>query len=140
VWSRSADGIPFRGGQAGNFWGGVEADSAYPVLANGEITHVPEITLDDFVVQGNAAPKLVKIDVEGGEYEVLHGVGKFFATQRSWITTEVHHQQTAEHIKLWRPKPLRCLLEHTEGRVSTMPVCLANRTRRKRLDAAARVA
>jgi|SRR5215469_1526911 len=102
VWSRSAeDGIPFRRGEVFKSWGGVEADGKRPVLADGEIINVRAITLDDFVAMGERPPKLVKIDVEGGEYEVLRGGARLFATQRPRIIAEVHDQQAAEHITVW---------------------------------------
>jgi FkbM family methyltransferase len=101
VWSRTArDGISFRRGTTARSQGGVEADGNRPVLARGEIINVPAITLDDFVAAGGPPPQLVKIDVEGGEYEVLRGV-RLFATQRPLIIAEIHHQQAAEQITAW---------------------------------------
>jgi hypothetical protein len=44
---------------------------------------------------------LVKIDVEGGEYEVLRGGTKLFAKQRPLVIAEIHHQQAAEQITNW---------------------------------------
>jgi hypothetical protein len=44
---------------------------------------------------------LVKIDVEGGEYEILCGGTKLFAKQRPLVIAEVHHQQAAEQITAW---------------------------------------
>ena len=43
----------------------------------------------------------MKIDVEGGEYEVLRGGKKLFATQRPVVIAEVHNQQAAEQIAGW---------------------------------------
>jgi hypothetical protein len=101
VWSRTArDGISFRRGTTARSQGGVEADGNRPVLARGEIINVPAITLDDFVAAGGPPPQLVKIDVEGGEYEVLRGV-RLLATQRPLIIAEIHHQQAAEQITAW---------------------------------------
>jgi FkbM family methyltransferase len=102
VWSRTlADGIPFRRGSTVRSQGGVEADGNRPVLARGEIIHVPAITLDDFVAAGGPPPQVVKVDVEGGEYEVLRGGAGLFATQRPLIIVEIHHQQAAEQITAW---------------------------------------
>jgi FkbM family methyltransferase len=102
VWSRTAsDGISFRRGTTARSHGGVEADGNRPVLAKGEIINVPAITLDGFVAAGGPPPQLVKIDVEGGEYEVLRGGTKLFATQRPLIIAEIHHQQAAEQITAW---------------------------------------
>jgi FkbM family methyltransferase len=102
VWSRTiADGIPFRRGTTVKSHGGVEADGNGPVLARGEIINVPAITLDDFVAAGGPPPQLVKVDVEGGEYEVLRGGARLFATQRPLIIAEIHHEQAAEQITAW---------------------------------------
>jgi FkbM family methyltransferase len=102
VWSRTAsNGISFRRGTTVRSQGGVEADGNRPVLAAGETINVPAITLDDFVAAGGLPPQLVKIDVEGGEYEVLRGGTRLFATQRPLIIAEIHHQQAAEQITTW---------------------------------------
>jgi FkbM family methyltransferase len=102
VWSRMAtDGIGFRRGAAARSQGGVEADGNRPVLASGEVIKVPAVRLDDFIDAGTPPPQLVKIDVEGGEYEVLCGAKKLFEKQRPLIIAEVHHQQAAEQITGW---------------------------------------
>jgi FkbM family methyltransferase len=102
VWShQSASGISFRRGKSEASQGGVESDGQRPVLANGEIISVPVTTLDDFVAAGGSVPHLVKIDVEGGEYEVLDGGTNLFQNQRPLIIAEVHHDQAAKKIDTW---------------------------------------
>jgi FkbM family methyltransferase len=102
VWSRTAsDGIPFRRGATVKSQGGVEADGNRPVLGSGPIINVAAVSLDDFVAAGETPPELVKIDVEGGEYEVLRGGTKLFAKQRPLVIAEIHHQQAAEQITNW---------------------------------------
>ena len=102
VWShRSASGISFRRGKSLPSQGGVESDGQRPVLGDGEIISVPVTTLDDFVAAGGPVPQLVKIDVEGGEYEVLRGGVSLFANQRPLLLVEVHHQQAADKIGAW---------------------------------------
>jgi FkbM family methyltransferase len=102
VWSHSTqNGISFRRGATVRSQGGVEAAGNRPVLASGEIINVPAITLDDFVATGEPPPQLIKIDVEGGEYEVLRGGARLFASQRPRIIVEVHHQQAADQITAW---------------------------------------
>jgi FkbM family methyltransferase len=101
VWShRSEAGIPFRRGKKASH-GGVEADGQRPVLGDGEIISVPVTTLDDFAADGGPLPQLIKIDVEGGEYEVLRGGACLFAKQRPLIIVEVHHQEAADRIGAW---------------------------------------
>jgi FkbM family methyltransferase len=102
VWSHPAEGgIPFRRGSIGMSHGGVEADGHRPVLGNGQLISVPVTTLDDFVAEGGLPPQLIKIDVEGGEYEVLRGAANLFLNQRPFIIVEIHHQAAAEQIRGW---------------------------------------
>lgn len=102
IWShRSEAGIPFRRGKNQASQGGVEADGQRPVLGDGEIISVPVTTLDDFSAGDGNAPHLIKIDVEGGEYEVLSGGASLFANQRPLIIVEVHHQDAAGKIGRW---------------------------------------
>jgi FkbM family methyltransferase len=100
VWSHaSEEGIPFRRAREGTSQGGVEADGQRPVLADGEIIHVPAITLDDFVASGGPPPQVIKIDVEGGECEVLRGASNLLRTHRPYLIVEVHHQQADKQIR-----------------------------------------
>jgi FkbM family methyltransferase len=104
VWSRTADdGIAFRQGRprTGTAHGGVESDGQRPVLADGALVRVPALTLDDFVAAGGPPPQLIKIDVEGGDYEVLRGGPKLFATLKPLLVVEVHHPRVAEQIRAW---------------------------------------
>ena len=102
VWSRTAiDGIGFRRGATAKSQGGVQADGKRPVLGSGEVINVRAVTLDDIIGAGIPPPQLVKIDVEGGEYEVLRGGQRLFAKQRPLVIVEVHHQQASEQITSW---------------------------------------
>lgn len=102
VWSRTAsDGIGFRRGAPARSQGGVQADGKRPVLASGEVINVTAVRLDDIAGAEVPPPQLVKIDVEGGEYEVLCGGNELFSKQRPLIIAEVHHQQAAEQITTW---------------------------------------
>jgi FkbM family methyltransferase len=102
VWSRSAvDGVSFRRGKTYRSQGGVNDDGYQPVLGSGEIISVPAITLDDFVSSGGLPPHLIKIDVEGGEYEVLRGGDRVFVTVRPLLIIEIHHQTAVAQITAW---------------------------------------
>jgi FkbM family methyltransferase len=102
VWSSSAsEGILFRKA-AGRTYGGVEVDGHSPVLGgDGPLIRVPVITLDDFAAAGGPLPQLIKIDVEGGEHEVLRGGSLLFEKQRPLVIVEVHHQRAADEILRW---------------------------------------
>ena len=128
VWSyTSSRGIRFRRGGIRRSQGGVEVNGQRPVAGTGEVMSVPAVTLDDFIATGGPVPQLVKIDVEGGEYEVLRGGANLFASQRPLIIAEVHHQEAAEQIGVWLGK-YRVLrgVEHSKRGFSTLPVRLAN--------------
>jgi FkbM family methyltransferase len=102
IWSCTrSDGISFRWGGTVRSQGGVEADGNRPVLGSGEVINVPAVTLDDFIAAGGPVPHLVKIDVEGGEYQVLRGGASLFASERPVIIAEVHHKEAAEQISAW---------------------------------------
>lgn len=61
----------------------------------GEII-VPAIALDDFVYeQGNAAPQLVKMDIEGGEGPALRGMHRLLDEERPVLMIELHGQEAA---------------------------------------------
>jgi FkbM family methyltransferase len=102
AWSYTAShGIPFRRGGTRRSQGGVEVNGQRPVVGTGEVIMVPAVTLDDFLAAGGPSPQLVKIDVEGGEYEVLDGGTNLFQNQRPLIIAEVHHDQAAKKIDTW---------------------------------------
>jgi FkbM family methyltransferase len=102
AWSYTAGhGIPFRRGGTRRSQGGVEVNGQRPVVGTGEIIMVPAVTLDDFLAAGGPSPQLVKIDVEGGEYQVLHGGTNLFRNQRPLIIAEVHHDQAVKQIGAW---------------------------------------
>jgi FkbM family methyltransferase len=102
LWSHGSEaGIPFRRGKNRSSQGGVEADGQRPLLGDGEIISVPVTTLDAFTASGGPLPRLVKIDVEGGEYQVLQGGASLFAQERPLIIVEVHHQDAADEIGAW---------------------------------------
>jgi FkbM family methyltransferase len=108
VWSHTALDIPFRCGGAQGMHGGVETDGQRPVLGSGEVIHVPGIALDDFIASGGPMPQLIKIDVEGGECEVLRGGTNFFANGRPLIIVEVHHSRAADQIDAWLTEHQYC--------------------------------
>jgi FkbM family methyltransferase len=101
VWSyTSSGGVPFRRGSS-NAHGGVVSDGIAPVLADGDVQLVSAISLDDFLRKGNQAADVVKIDVEGGECEVLKGAEDLFSRSRPVLLCEVHHEQAAHWITDW---------------------------------------
>lgn len=102
VWSHTTgEGVPFRRGERRRSHGGVAADGHEPALADGPTVKVPSTTLDAFVASNGLTPELVKIDVEGGEYEVLRGGDSLFTGVRPMIIIEVHHAQALEQVANW---------------------------------------
>jgi FkbM family methyltransferase len=108
VWSYSASQISFRSGGAQRAHGGVEADGCRSVLGTGELINVPTVALDDFVAKGRPIPQVVKIDVEGGEYEVLRGAAMLFTRERPLVIAEIHNISAANQISSW-------LAQHSYG-------------------------
>ena len=101
AWSyTSSSGVPFRRGSS-KAHGGVLADGITPVLADGEVELVSAISLDDFLRNGNPGADVVKIDVEGGECEVLKGAEKLFSRSKPALICEVHHEKAAGWIAEW---------------------------------------
>jgi len=102
VWSHTTNqGLLFRRGAARRSHGGVIADGHRPVMADGSILTVPSTTLDAFISSEGLAPELIKIDVEGGEHEVLRGGERLFTSRRPRILVEVHHAAALARIGDW---------------------------------------
>ena len=101
VWSATVTEIPFQRGGRQNTYGGVVADGVTPILAKGEIRSVKAVSLDDFVADGHPAPNIIKIDVEGGECEVLKGARQVFLQHRPALVCEVHHEEASQWIATW---------------------------------------
>jgi len=102
VWSTSVrGGICFRRGTGMRTQGGVEARGIHPVLANGEAIRVDALDLDSFIAAGNPPPHVIKIDVEGAEYETLRGGAEVFAKYRPLIFAEIHTPLVADQIAGW---------------------------------------
>jgi len=69
----------------------------------------PSVTLDQYIAQGNAAPSVMKIDVDGFELHVLRGARKCLAEHRPRLWVEVHpeflraqgksHEQVGEFLR-----------------------------------------
>jgi FkbM family methyltransferase len=57
-------------------------------------TPVPLISLDDFVyARGNAPPDIVKMDVEGGEVDVILGMRRLLAERRPTLLVAIHGEE-----------------------------------------------
>jgi FkbM family methyltransferase len=101
VWSYASPAVSFRRGGIRTSHGGVTANGYEPVRASGATVTVPATTLDAFIAAEGPPPELVKIDVEGGEYEVLRGGETLFTRVRPRILVEVHHAAALEQISNW---------------------------------------
>jgi FkbM family methyltransferase len=61
-----------------------------------EVT-VPGISLDEFVYeQGNPAPQVVKMDIEGGEVMALPGMHRILTDQRPLMLMELHGPESSQ--------------------------------------------
>jgi len=60
---------------------------------------VPGLALDDFIFsQGNPPPRLVKLDIEGGEGMALAGMARTLAEIRPVLLIELHGEQAAGEV------------------------------------------
>jgi FkbM family methyltransferase len=98
VWSASTPAIDFQSGTPRS-QGGVRANGQRPPLATGPTRAVPAISLDDFVADGNPAPDIIKIDVEGAESQVLLGAETIMNDVRPIVVAEVHSASEFEAVK-----------------------------------------
>jgi FkbM family methyltransferase len=98
VWSSSAASIPFRRGEPRS-QGGVCAGEHRPVLARGEVIGVQAVTLDAFAAGFNPLPDVIKIDVEGGEAEVLQGARDAIRRHSPTLIIEVHGAEQYELVR-----------------------------------------
>ena len=98
AWSESGDTIAFRRGEPRS-QGGVVDRNIRPVLATGEVIEVARLSLDDYVERGGPVPDILKIDVEGGEVDVLCGATQTLRNYRPKLILEVHHAQASTAIQ-----------------------------------------
>lgn len=54
---------------------------------------VPAVTIDSFVAEGNPVPQIIKVDVEGAEYEVLLGAKECLAASKPVLFLATHGEQ-----------------------------------------------
>lgn len=102
VWSLNGKGaISFRCGDKMRTQGGVEADGYRPILGHGELIEVPATSLDAHYAAAKLAPQLIKIDVEGGEIEVLRGAKRTIADARPLIVAEIHTVEARDFTREW---------------------------------------
>lgn len=73
---------------------------ANPESALSTTVRVACTTLDDFTAS-NPAPNLVKMDVEGGESDVLKGADRTFRVFRPVLLCEIHDDENAQFAQGW---------------------------------------
>jgi FkbM family methyltransferase len=79
-------------GGMGKAAGSAGRDDSY----RAEVT-VQGVTLDDFAYrQGNPAPQVVKMDIEGGEVLALPGMRRILAEQRPLMLMELHGRESSQ--------------------------------------------
>jgi FkbM family methyltransferase len=75
--------------------------SKAPAQTGQDTIVVESIRLDDFAQQHVLPPTLIKIDVEGGEADVLLGCEQIFSRSHPVLICEVHHKQAEEDVCRW---------------------------------------
>jgi FkbM family methyltransferase len=71
-----------------------------PSATGDNFVEVAAVALDEFVKE-NPLPNLIKIDVEGGEADVLRGSEELFLRAKPVLICEVHHARAAEDVTRW---------------------------------------
>jgi FkbM family methyltransferase len=93
--SGKANFLVHHSGGMGKMQGSDGRDEAYQ-----QEIEVETISLDDFVfVEGNQAPNLIKIDIEGGEDKAIRGMEGVLKKHRPTLFLELHGQKVA--AKVW---------------------------------------
>src|SRR5215831_10961753 len=69
--------------------------------SKGEMIQVAAISLDDFFFSDGRGepPNLIKIDVEGGEFQVLSGARRLLSEFRPRILCEIHSRETVKPVE-----------------------------------------
>ncbi len=79
-------------GGMGKSYGSAGRDESYQ-----EEIEVPGISLDDFVYEeGNPAPDLIKLDIEGGEVLALPGMERVLAEAKPILVMELHGMESIQ--------------------------------------------
>jgi FkbM family methyltransferase len=78
---------------------GAVADGAENATVD-EMIVVEAVTLDRFALY-HRPPTVIKIDVEGGEEEVLKGAETVFLRGKPLLICEIHHARSAESVASW---------------------------------------
>jgi FkbM family methyltransferase len=65
-----------------------------------ETIKVKAVTLDEFA-ESHRAPTLIKVDVEGGEVDVLKGAERIFSKARPALICEVHNQDASSSVEAY---------------------------------------
>lgn len=67
--------------------------------------HIPVFPLDDIAASLVSSPfRVLKIDVEGAELEVLSGIKQILTVRRPWVTCEVLHAHSAAQLPMLRER------------------------------------
>ena len=94
--SGKATFLVHHSGGMGKMQGSAGRDEAYQ-----QEIEVESVLLDDFVfVEGNQAPELIKIDIEGGEDMAIRGMEGVLKKYRPTLFLELHGQEVA--AKVWK--------------------------------------
>jgi hypothetical protein len=82
--------------------------------------------VDDFIVNGGRVPQLIKIDVEGGEHEVLRGGERLFSLQTPLFVAEIQHREARDRIMAWLLEHQYCSpLDRFHGEIPVLSLGLA---------------
>jgi FkbM family methyltransferase len=112
------------------FYEGPCPSMASLVLEHGNAMSIPAITLDD-MIESHPTPRVIKMDIEGGEARALKGARKLLTKVRPILITEIHGAEGEEYCREiekfdYRNEPIalglgRQLFWRTNGQVLSVP-------------------
>ena len=75
----------YHSGASGN----IQADSIFPSENNTDSHEVQSLSLDDFVTFSKLTPTIIKMDIEGAEYDALQGMSRLLSESHPTLILEV---------------------------------------------------
>jgi FkbM family methyltransferase len=97
VWDSDGEVTFERGLDAPSRMGGRVAETSSAQNSPSEMVSVPAVALDTLAA-ADRPPSVIKIDVEGGEKQVLQGARRVLEVNKPVLVVEIHVQESTEEV------------------------------------------